>query len=287
MSLPENTRARALTGGLFVFLIAAVCTAAGFFNNSRVLAAKHAIAAEDARVAAQFTTPAVQHPGANPVLVELFTSEGCSDCPPADTLLARLQHDQPVTSANIIALEEHVDYWDHLGWRDRFSSPDITARQNRYTERLHLDDNYTPQMIVDGADQFVGSDSAHALRAITSAARVPKLTLRLSSVSFSGRRASGTVSLEASRASVDLYAALIQRTSSTNVLRGENGGHTLQHASTVLTLEKIGDASAPRSFSLSIPQATDPANLAVVAFAQEPGQGAILGAVSSPGGPGH
>ena len=226
--------------------------------------------------------PPIQHPSANPVLVELFTSEGCSDCPPADTLLAHLQQDQPVASANIIALEEHVDYWDHLGWRDRFSSHDVTARQNQYTSRLHLDDNYTPQMIVDGADQFVGSDSAHALKAIASAAHAPKLKLTLSSTSFSAPHATGTISINGQPpAKADLYAALVLKTASTNVERGENGGHTLHHVAAVLALQKIGDTSAPRSFSLNAPQGTDSANLAVVVFAQQPGQGAILGAVSS------
>lgn len=224
----------------------------------------------------------IQHPNAAPVLVELFTSEGCSDCPPADALLARLQQDQPVLSANIIALEEHVDYWDHLGWKDRFSSHDVTARQNAYTLRLHLDDNYTPQMIVDGVDQFVGSDSARALKSVATAARVPKLKLSLSSIGFSTSHVTGTVSIDAQpSATADLYVALVQKTASTNVERGENGGHPLHHVAAVLELQKLGDTTGPRSFSLTAPQGADPANLAVVVFAQQPGQGAVLGAASS------
>ena len=236
--------------------------------------------------ASSFAQPAphAQRSSGSPVLVELFTSEGCSDCPPADALLARLQHDQPIASANVIALEEHVDYWDHLGWRDPFSSHDLTARQNAYTQRLHLDDNYTPQMIVDGVDQFVGSDSARATRAISTAARTPKLALTLSSVSFTDSHAMGSVSADrvaGQSPNADLYAALVQKTASTNVARGENGGRTLHHVSTVLAMQKIGNASAPQKFSLALPQKADPANLAVVVFAQQPGQGAILGAVSS------
>ncbi len=228
-----------------------------------------------------------------PVLVELFTSEGCSDCPPADALLAHLQQDQPVPSANIIALEEHVDYWDHLGWRDPFSSREATERQGVYTQRLHLDDNYTPQMIVDGTDQFVGSDSAHALRAITSAARISKLAIALSPISFSGSQASGTVSISANPAApsnADLYAALVQRSATTNVLRGENGGHALHHVSTVLAMRKIGTlrkGGAPLSFSLNLPQSEAPADLAVVVFAQQPSQGAILGVAASTVDPAH
>jgi hypothetical protein len=287
MSLLENKRARLYGACLCVLIASTVLLAIGHLYESQVFAARRAIAAEDARAAAKLTTTPVQHSAATPVLVELFTSEGCSDCPPADTLLAHVQQDQPVPSANIIALEEHVDYWDHLGWRDRFSSRDITERQGAYTRRLRVDDNYTPQMIVDGTDQFVGSDSAHALRAITSAARTPKVAIALSSVSFAGSHASGTVSVDAQsgpQTNAELYAALVERTATTKVLRGENGGHTLHHVSTVLALQKIGlvrKAGAPLSFSLNLPQSEAPADLAVVVFAQQPGQGAILGVASS------
>jgi hypothetical protein len=292
MSLLEIKRARLYGACLFVLIAAAAHLAIGHPYESHVFAAKPAIAGEDARAAAKLQRP-IPHSSAAPVLVELFTSEGCSDCPPADTLLAHLQQDQPVPSANIIALEEHVDYWDHLGWRDRFSSHDLTERQGAYTQRLHLDDNYTPQMIVGGTEQFVGSDSAHAVRAIASAVRSPKLAISLSPISFSGSHANGTVSVSANPAApsnADLYAALVQRSATTNVLRGENGGHTLHHVSTVLALQKIGDsrnAAAPLSFSLNVPQSESPANLAVVVFAQQPGQGAILGVASSAMGSAH
>jgi hypothetical protein len=109
-----------------------------------------------------------------PVLVELFTSEGCSSCPPADALLAKLDQAQPINGAEIIVLGEHVDYWDGQGWHDRFSSHQYTERQNEYCGRLHVDSSYTPQMIVDGTDQFVGNDAAHAVRAIQHAAEPPR-----------------------------------------------------------------------------------------------------------------
>src|SRR5215212_735890 len=92
------------------------------------------------------------------VLVELFTSEGCSSCPPADRNLAFLENQQPVTKAEIVTLAFHVDYWDRLGWKDRFSSPLFSRRQEDYAQAFKLDSNYTPQMIVDGKTEFVGFD---------------------------------------------------------------------------------------------------------------------------------
>src|SRR3979490_126772 len=129
-----------------------------------------------------------------PVLVELFTSEGCSTCPPAATPLATLERVQPVNGAEIIVLGEHVDYWDGQGWHDRFSSHQFTERQNEYCGRLHVDSSYTPQMIVDGTDQFVGNDAAHAVRAIQHAAQTPKIKLILSQAIVDGRKVSAAIS---------------------------------------------------------------------------------------------
>ena len=115
-----------------------------------------------------------------PVLVELFTSEGCSSCPSADALLSQLGRTQPVHGADIIALEEHVDYWDSLGWKDPFSSTAATARQNEYGQAFGGRQVYTPQMVVDGRTEFVGSSDSDALRAIRQASKEPKPAVQLS-----------------------------------------------------------------------------------------------------------
>ena len=110
--------------------------------------------------------------GPTPVILELFTSEGCSDCPPADTLLETLIATQPVPGVEIIGLGQHVDYWDRLGWKDRFSSAALTNRQQLYQTRFNTESIYTPQMVVDGRAEFVGSDAGAARRALEKYARV-------------------------------------------------------------------------------------------------------------------
>jgi hypothetical protein len=179
-----------------------------------------------------------------------------------------------------------VDYWDSLGWKDRFSSHQLTARQSAYAQRLHLDDNYTPQMIVDGTDQFVGNDSAHAQRAIASATQAPKLAIALSQPALSNGHIAATATLVLQPSYVpdaDVFAALVEPMASTHVLNGENGGRTLQHVSVVRALQRIGSlaglATSPLHFSLDLP--SQAANPRIVVFIQRTGQGAILGAAAS------
>jgi hypothetical protein len=223
-----------------------------------------------------------------PVLVELFTSEGCSSCPPADALLAKLDHDQPIPNADIIILGEHVDYWDNLGWHDRFSSHQYTDRQSQYSASLNTNGAYTPQMVVDGTDQFVGNDVTHAQRAITHAAETAKLNLSLSKPAVDARKVSASVSLSSagSHPSGDLYAALVDPVDTTDVRKGENGGRHLQHAGVVRSLQRIGSLkqlnTAPLSFSLNAPADANVADMRIVVFAQQSGQGKVIGAVETP-----
>jgi hypothetical protein len=222
-----------------------------------------------------------------PVLVELFTSEGCSSCPPADALLAKLDQTQPIDGAEIIVLGEHVDYWDGQGWHDRFSSHQYTERQNEYCGRLHVDSAYTPQMIVDGTDQFVGNDAAHAVRAIQHAAQTPKIKLIVSQPVVDGQKVSASVSSPAPTATkkADLYAALVDPKDTTEVRGGENGGHRLQHVGVVRSLQRVGKlkdlGAGPVSFGLNAPADAKPGEMRVVVFTQESGQGAVLGAAST------
>lgn len=227
------------------------------------------------------------HSQRSPVLVELFTSEGCSSCPPADALLAKLDQAQPVNNVDIIALGEHVDYWDQLGWHDRFSSHQYTERQNQYGSRFGIDSVYTPQMVVDGTEQFVGNDAAHALRAITRSGQATKLDLALSKPMLDGHHISFTVSCPTSPSGypkADLYAALVDPADTTDVRRGENGGRVLHHVAVVRSLQRIGNlndlVSRPLKANLLAPENAAPAAMRIVVFAQRSGQGPVVGAVS-------
>jgi len=142
-----------------------------------------------------------------PVLIELFTSEGCSSCPPADTLLAKLDELQPVTGVTVIALEEHVDYWDHQGWRDPFSSAEFTARQQRYAGLLHIESPYTPEMVIDGHSEFVGNDSERALHELATAALAPKVPVQVMVEDKSGDRISLAVNAPIGRYNRDREVA--------------------------------------------------------------------------------
>ncbi len=228
--------------------------------------------------------------GRVPVLVELFTSEGCSSCPPADALLRQLSERQPVAGVEIIALGEHVDYWDELGWHDRFSAPLFTQRQQQYAQELGDQGPYTPQMVVDGKDGFVGGDRGRAISAITKAATVKKLPLVVSAPTVDGRQVNAQATLgEAGTpgATVDgatVYAALVDPEDRTEVRNGENGGRVLTHAGVVRVLGRVGTVGqltqGPLHVSLPAPAGTDPATMRLVLFVADAGQGRILGAAS-------
>jgi len=170
--------------------------------------------------------------GERPIVVELFTSEGCSSCPPADALLAEL-----ASRPDVLALSFHVDYWDRLGWKDPYSSREATARQNRYATLLDLATVYTPQIVVDGKWQAVGSDRAdveHALdRARRSLKEIP-VTLALDQGHAQITLGPGGDGVSASVLLIGFYRRHVSA-----VKRGENSGRTLAHVDVVRGFEQI------------------------------------------------
>lgn len=216
-----------------------------------------------------------------PVMVELFTSEGCSSCPPADQLLANLESQQPVAGVHIIALSEHVDYWDRLGWRDPFSSAQFTGRQQEYSQVFHDSGPYTPEMVVDGITGFVGNQSTDAIKTITQAARAAKATVRITA-------GAGKISIQADgvKHTADVVLAITERNLLSNVSRGENAGRKLTHTAVVRWMRVVGKTRPRESFSGEVsvsPEKTWKAeNLQAVVFLQEKGSRKVLGAAEAP-----
>ncbi len=219
--------------------------------------------------------------GTQPVLVELFTSEGCSSCPPADAVLADLEAKQPVSGAVIIPLAFHVDYWNNLGWRDPFSSADWTERQKSYARALPDNGVYTPELVVDGRDSFVGSREGHAQDVIGVAAKRPKANLNAMIREAKGARSISISfgALPASAGSSDLVLAITDRHAQVNVTGGENGGRALDHTAIVRSLRVLGAVTASGgSFEFPIDAAWS--SKRAVLFIQERASRAILGAVT-------
>jgi hypothetical protein len=213
-----------------------------------------------------------------PVLVELFTSEGCSSCPPADKLLTDEVEHQPVPGVQVIGLSEHVDYWDRLGWKDRFSSSEFTWRQERYAERLNIAEPYTPQMVVNGSRQVVGSDDAGLVRAIQAAARQTTAVLTISNVQKRGDSVRFEVVLAAAQSSgaLTLFAAVTDDSDVTVVKSGENGGSTLRHSGVVRSLQSFGTIANRQMKTLDIKLPSSPApEMHLVVFAQGDAQGPV------------
>lgn len=217
-----------------------------------------------------------------PVVIELFTSEGCSSCPPADALLQKLDA-QPYPAAELIVLSEHVDYWNRIGWTDPYSSHSYSERQSAYENLLHVDEPYTPQMIVDGTREFVGSNSQDAQKAISTTAGIAKLAVRITDATVDGdtvraRIETGTLPAGARSADVILIAALNHAES--QVAAGENSGRRLTHVAVVRAFKKAGSIRGGQSFSqeVALKLETPLPDLRIIALIQQPGPGKILGA---------
>ncbi len=222
---------------------------------------------------------ATSHPA---VLVELFTSEGCSSCPPADKLLESLQQHEPAAGIDAIVLSEHVDYWNHDGWVDPYSSSKWSARQSAYAGRFGLDSVYTPEMVVDGVSQFVGSDKQRAIQAIGAAAKTPKASVSLS-LTGDGKAQIDISDLPSSqKGPADIYLAVARDEATSQVSGGENGGRRLHHVAVVRNLELVGTCKPGIPFHGAFPvnpgKGVDSRDLRVIAFVQERNQGRIVGA---------
>lgn len=227
------------------------------------------------------------------VVVELFTSEGCSSCPPADQTLAWLASRQPINNVQIIPMSEHVDYWNQQGWTDPFSSAAFSARQREYSDSLRSE-AYTPQMVVDGKAQFVGSDTRKAVEEISAESRAGRAAVSLQPIAPAGggRRVSFQVQVEnlpaiGTAKKCLVYFAVTENNLASNVLGGENSGRTLSYIGVVRELKLIGkvEARAGATFSaqpeIQIGNGWKRPDLRAVVFVQTPDNHQIVGAAET------
>lgn len=221
---------------------------------------------------------------ARAVLVELFTSEGCSSCPPADELLQKLDG-KTVSGQTVVALSEHVTYWNQLGWADPFSQQKFTDRQNAYGERFEAE-VYTPQMVVNGDSQVLGSDGAAILKALAAGNVAPKVAVKVVSAKAEGKMLNVTfaISGELPKQGVDILAAVAENQVSSRVSRGENKGRTLTHVAVVRSLTKVAMLKGAATQTVNVPLGDGPAGVPrhLVVFAQTFGLGKVLGIAMVP-----
>jgi hypothetical protein len=227
-----------------------------------------------------------------PVLVELFTSEGCSSCPPADALLKRLTETQPVAGVQIIALEEHVDYWNRLGWADPFSATAYSVRQDEYASSFGSGSVYTPQMVVDGQFEFVGSRGDQARHTIQKSATRPKLELS-ASLKPGSTAEKPVLQLQVSNprgvpldGAAELWLAITETNLQSDVKAGENSGELLTHAAVVRSLRKIETLRDASRYKRELNVDADPKwkreNLSAVVFLSEKDSRRVIGVAAAP-----
>jgi hypothetical protein len=209
-----------------------------------------------------------------PVLIELFTAEGCGACPPADELIAAIDKLQPIPNTELIVLSEHVTYWDASS-KDRFALAALTNRQLGYSKLLKIEGVYTPQLIIDGQYECVGGNGPEAKQLILKAAATPKPLLKLTATPGKGK-----INLNVSFSGLPGAAVLIalaEDHAETKITKGENAGKTLKHTAIVRALHTIATTSGPRfNQSVELPLPTMTAPLRVIAFVQDTKTGRIL-----------
>lgn len=217
--------------------------------------------------------------GQGVVVVELFTSQGCSSCPAADRNLTEILKESEKSGANVLALSFHVDYWDYIGWKDPYSSKDYTDRQKMYASVMNLSSIYTPQMIVNGETEFVGSNALIARKAIKQALQeTPSVNLSISKLVKNGEEWEFDFDIQQKKIPEGyLQVALVDRNVENFVPRGENTGKQLHHdnvvrAFTMVEMKKTGHIKIKAPGDLS-------ESSSLIIYAQDPAM-KLLGATS-------
>jgi hypothetical protein len=223
-------------------------------------------------------SPPVAKPHQPVAVIELFTSQGCSSCPPADALLNETIRTANQHGQRVYGLSFHVDYWDRLGWRDPFSQHAFTERQRQYSRQFAGNTVYTPQAVLNGTQEFVGSNQRklNQLLPVSLQQEVP-VTVVLDAPTQNAQKLTVPFHLTGNVAGALLNVALVSKTETTRIERGENEGRTLTHNNVVRVFQTIS-ATANGQASLTLPATFDRANGAIIAYVQTPKTGAVLGA---------
>lgn len=212
--------------------------------------------------------------GSSFAIVELFTSEGCSSCPPADKLLAKIQEENAGKPVYLLAF--HVDYWNHQGWRDVFSSRDFTKRQYQYASWLNLETVYTPQVVVNGKHELIGSQEETLKRALNIELHAPAPAQLNAEAQIEGSKLKLAYQATNARGTV-LQVALVQKVAHTMVKRGENAGRLLPHVQIVRHIQGFA-ANASGNVAVNLPEGFNPNEWEVITFLQNTQTGAIVAA---------
>jgi len=209
-------------------------------------------------------------------VVELFTSEGCSSCPPADALVAKIENESGDKPVYILAY--HVDYWDRLGWKDQFSSADFSKRQNEYARFLKLQSVYTPQIIVNGKTELVGSEEGTLRNAISASLQNSAgAKLDLAITSTDAKQANLKYTVDGADKKTVLQVAVVEKSAVSKVGAGENNGRTLSHVQIVRKLQKVTLEGNSGTASISLPDGFDVKNWEIIGFLQNKANGSITG----------
>jgi hypothetical protein len=218
-----------------------------------------------------------------PVLLELFTSEGCSSCPAADKLLEEIDREQPINGADLIVLSEHVDYWNHLGWADPYSSHAFSVRQQWYGSRFGTDDIYTPELVVDGMRSLVGSDWPKAESAIKESVReAPKIPIKLAAERNDGNaQIHVQVGSNSNIGQAAVYLVLAYDRVRSQIARGENAGRDLSHVAVAYSIREIArlqpESKFEKTLSASFPRNSRAGDMRVIVFVRKSDTTRIIG----------
>lgn len=210
-------------------------------------------------------------------VVELFTSEGCSSCPPADALVAKIEKESAGKPVYILAY--HVDYWDRLGWKDQFSSPDFSKRQREYARFLKSASVYTPQVVVNGKTEFIGSQEGTLSKAIGQNLEHSVGTkLNIDVTGITAKQATLKYTIDNPDKNTVLQVAVIEKSATSKVTAGENNGRIIGHVQIVRTLQKVALTGVTGTTNVVLADGFDIKSWEIIGLLQNKLDGAITGA---------